>query len=526
MPADLLIYNANALTQDPAQPQAEALAIQNGKIIGVGRKSDLENLVNAQTRQIDLGGRTLIPGFNDAHVHIWKVGHLLTSLLDLRGVTSIPEMQSKMRAFGEKLAPDAWFMGRGYNEALMIEGRHPTRADLDAVFGDRPAYLIRTCAHIAVANSAALRLAGVTAETIPPSGGVIELGADGQPNGILHETALGLVANHIPEPSAADYEAMLIAAAKHQIALGITSATDPGVMPNLLAVYRNMDERGALLNRVNVMAIRRPDGGTQTLDLPIQHESDFLRVDTIKFFADGGLSGATAALSVPYQGLDSQGVLRFEAAELYDLARDAQLNGLRIATHAIGDVALDLILTVYEKLAALGGNQRHRIEHFGLPDAALCERARALGVIVAPQAIFIGALGPNFRRYLPPQFLARCYPLRMMLDAGLTLALSSDAPVVKDDNPLRGLQAAITRRDFQGELIAPDQAISAAEGLYAYTMGGAIASGDSQNRGSLSAGKWADMAVLSGDPLTTPPESLDELKVEMTFIGGEIVYEG
>jgi len=520
---DILIFNANILTQDPTQPTAEALALRDGRILAVGKLDAMPS--SATSQRIDLGGRTLIPGFNDAHVHVWKVGHLLTSMLDVRGVGSIPALQSHIRDFAAQLPPNAWFMGRGYNEAVLAESRHPTKADLDAVLPDRPAYLIRTCAHIVVVNSQALQVAGITAATEPPPGGIIELGADGEPNGILHETALGLVFKHIPPPTPAAYEAMLTAAARHQLALGITSATDPGVLPDLLAVYRDMERRGALLNRLNVMAIRRPDGGTDTLPLPEKFLSEMLRVDTIKFFADGGLSGANSGLSVNYRHKADKGVVRFSYDELLELSREAHLAGLRIGIHAIGDATIETVLDVYEALYKLGAGQRHRIEHFGLPTAAHLRRARALGIIAVPQTIFIHELGANFRRYLPDSLLPQCYPVRAMLEAGVTVALSSDAPVVKEDNPLVGMQASILRQDRDGALIAPAQAISAAQALSAYTMGGAIASGDAENRGSLTPGKWGDMAVLSANPLDTPPESLHEIRVEKTFLAGRVVFE-
>jgi hypothetical protein len=520
-----LFHDGPILTQDPQQPQAEALAISEGRIIAAGPLAEVEALAGPHARRVDLAGRTLIPGFNDAHVHVWKVGHLLTSMLDVRGVESIPDLQARIRDFAADLPPGTWFQGRGYNEALMAEKRHPTKADLDAVIPDRPAYLIRTCAHIAVANSRALEAAGITAQTEAPPGGVIECGPDGQPNGVFHETALGLIVKAMPDHSPADYERMLLAAARHQLSLGITSATDPGVLPPLLAVYRDLDQRGALLNRLNVMAIRRPDGGTDTLPLPERHLSDKLRVDSIKFFADGGLSGATAAISQKYPHKDSYGVLRFEFQELYDLAIEAHQAGLRIATHAIGDVAIETVLRVYEALYQTGPGPRHRIEHLGLPTPDQLTRLQAAGIIAVPQTIFIYTLGRNFREYVPPNLLPGCYPVREMLAAGLTVALSSDAPVVKEDNPLRGMQAAITRRDSEGELVAPGQAITAEQALYAYTMGGAIASGDEANRGSLTPGKWADLAVLSGNPLRTPPEALMEIKVEQTYLAGQVVYE-
>jgi hypothetical protein len=250
-----------------------------------------------------------------------------------------------------------------------------------------------------------------------------------------------------------------------------------------------------------------------------------LRVDTVKFLADGGLSGATAALSAPYRHSDQRGVLRFDEAELHALCRESHEAGWRIAIHAIGDVAIDQVLNIYESLGRHSKGYRHRIEHFGLPDAAQLARASRLGVIAVPQTIFIHSLGRNFRNYLPDSFLPRTYPIRAMLDAGLSVALSSDAPVVEDDNPLVGMMAAVTRLDNEGFLIASEQAITTKEALYGYTMGGAIATGDDGTRGSIESGKWADLAVLSADPLTCPPPALPDLHVDMTLLAGLVAFE-
>jgi predicted amidohydrolase YtcJ len=218
-------------------------------------------------------------------------------------------------------------------------------------------------------------------------------------------------------------------------------------------------------------------------------------------------------------------VLRFAQGELRDLCRESHAAGWRIATHAIGDVAIDQVLDIYEALGPHPRGLAHRIEHFGLPDGAQLARAARLGVIAAPQTIFIHSLGRNFRQYLPDVLLPRTYPVRAMIDAGVRVALSSDAPVVDDDNPLMGMMAAITRRDGDGVVIAADQAITAAEALNGYTMGGAIASGDEDNRGSIEPGKWADVAVLSADPIETAPEALPHIRVDMTFVAGRVAFE-
>jgi predicted amidohydrolase YtcJ len=524
---DRVFYNATFLTQDKSAPEAEAIAVRDGRIAAVGRRADIEAMASPGAERIDLGGRTVVPGFNDAHVHVWKVGHLLTTMLDLRGAASLTVIEGAVKERAAKAVPGTFIVGRGYNEAFLAEGRAPTRHDLDRASPDRPVYLTRTCGHIAVANTAALTIAGVTKDSEAPAGGVIVRDASGEPTGELHETAMSLVANLIPELSDADYEEAILAGARHQLSLGITSATEAGVSPALLAVYRAMEARGALPYRVNVMALRRPLGGPETLPLPERFVSDFLRVDTIKILADGGLSGATAALRTPYRDADGCGVLRVGKDELVGLAKDAHLTGLRVGVHTIGDAAIDVVLDAYEALARLGPGPRHRLEHFGLPHPDQLARAASLGAIAVPQAVFIRSLGKNFRRYLPDALLARAYPIREMIDAGLVTALSSDAPVVADDSPLLGIQAAVLRLDDEGVCISPEQAISVEEALYAYTMGGALASGDEANRGSLSPGKWADMAVLSSDPrpAAAPPETLTDIRVERTILAGQTVFE-
>lgn len=520
---DLVLYNGRVLTQ-AASPRAAAVGIRNGRIEAVGRAEDVMPGAGPSTRRIDLAGRTLIPGLNDAHAHIWKIGHLLTTMLDLRGVEGIDDLTRRVREFGRRLPEGAWLLGRGYNEATMVERRPPTRVDLDRAAPDRPVVLTRTCGHIYAVNSRALAAAGIGPDTGSPAGGIVERDDRGQVTGLLHETAMGLVTRVLPLSSADDYEAMIVAALRHQLSLGITSSSDCGVSPALLAVYRAVDAKGSLPSRINVMPLRRVDGVADPVPLPERFESEKLRVDTMKFLADGGLSGATAALSVNYRHAGHKGVLRFDRQELLGLCKETHDAGWRVATHAIGDAAIDQMLDIYESLGPHPRGLAHRIEHFGLPDATQLARAAAMKIIAAPQTIFIHSLGRNFRNYLPDSFLPRTYPVRAMIDAGVRVALSSDAPVVEDDNPLVGMMAAITRRDSDGHAIAPEQAIEAREALYGYTMGGAVASGDERNRGSIEVGKWADLAVLSGDPLTVPAEALPDITVDLTLVGGQIAY--
>jgi predicted amidohydrolase YtcJ len=527
---DLILHGGVVLTQAgqggrSAEASPSAVGIRDGRVALVGDDESVLRAAGQSTRRVELGGRTVIPGFNDAHAHIWKIGHLLTTMADLRGVETLDELGDAVKRAAGRLPPGAWILGRGYNEAALRERRPPTRADLDRAAPGRAVVLTRTCGHIYSASSRALEQAGIGPSTEAPPGGVIERDERGQPNGLLHETAMGLLNRVIPPPTRSDYEAMIAAALRHQLTAGITSSADCGVSPQLLSVYRLMDASGALPSRINVMPLRLLDGATRAEPLPERFHSDMLRVDTVKFLADGGLSGATAALSVPYRHRDTRGVLRFSTESLSALCAESHQAGWRIATHAIGDVAIDQVLGVYESLGPHPDGLAHRIEHFGLPDRAQLARAARLGVIAAPQTIFIKELGRNFRSYLPESLFPRTYPVRAMLDAGVRVALSSDAPVVEDDNPLSGMAAAVTRRDADGELIAPGEAITAAEALYAYTMGGAVATGDEANRGSVEAGKWADLAILSGNPLEEAPEQLADLEVDMTLVAGRVVFE-
>lgn len=522
MRPDHVIHGGTILTQDPARPLATAVAVRDGRIAAVGDDATMLGLATGTTRKVDLEGATLIPGFIDAHAHVWKIGHLLTTMADLRTVTSLAELTAALQRVNARLPDGAWLLGRGYNEARLAERRPPTRHDLDRAVPDRPVVLTRTCGHIYACNSLALTHAGIDRATTAPSGGVIERDSEGHPTGLLHETAMGLVTARMPAPTREDYAAMITAALRHQLALGITSTTDAGVAPVLLECYRELDREDGLPSRVNVMALRKVDG-LGVVPLPEPVATDRLRIDTAKFLADGGLSGATAALSVPYRHADTRGVLRFSDDELTALAGEAHRAGFRIAIHAIGDVTIDQILALYERLGP--GPHRHRIEHLGLPDRAQLDRAARLGVIAVPQSVFLPSLGRNFRAYLPDGFLPRCYPIRMMIDAGLTVALSSDAPVVDDDDPLLGIRAAVDRLDDAGEPIAADQAISAAEALWSYTMGGALASGDAENRGSVTPGKWADFAVLADNPLAVPTAAIPSCRVRATWLAGRLVHE-
>jgi len=523
--AELILYGGTIHTLDQAAPLVEAVAIGNGRILAVGARDEIEALAHTNARRIDLGGRTLIPGFNDAHIHLWKVGMLLTGMIDTRVTVTptIPAIIDAFRARAESTPAGRWLTGRGYHELSLPEQRHPTRADLDQASTAHPIQLIHTSAHLAVVNTRALQLAGITAQTPDPTGGEIDRDEHGEPTGLLRETAMNLVNAIVPPPTPDEFEAALLAGAKQCLRLGITSITEPGITADQIAVYQRLKADRRLPVRANVMALRY-DPANQKLPLPERYESDWLRLDTVKLFADGGLSSATAALSIPYPNSDKRGLPRYTDEQMHALVWDIHRAGLRAAVHAIGDVAIGQVIDAVEYANnRLISRMRHRIEHFGLPNAAQLAKAKHR-IAVVPQAVFIQALGDSFLKYTPPELIGQIYPLRAMLDAGLPIALSSDAPVVPDFNPLLGIRAAADRRTAAGQLIASEQAIDVADALRMYTMGGATVAGEASLKGSLTPGKLADLVVLSGDPLRAPIERLTDLQVELTILNGQVVY--
>ena len=526
MPDQLLIYNANILSPHNGftRGDTDAMLVSGNTIQAVGKLEDIESLAGLNTRLIDAKHHTLMPGFHDTHIHLWKVGNLLGSMLDLRTASSLDEMLMLLQQYHRTHPELTWITARGFNEAGWKEGRMPTKKDLDKVIKDKPVYVIRTCAHIAVSNSKALELAGITAASLAPEGGVIYKDDSGQPNGLFSETALGLISAHIPAYTKPQLKQMVRDARGELYRFGITAATDPAVDPLLLEAYYEMQAAGELGFRLQAIPILLPDGGDQPFPLPAYFSSEYMSVNTVKFFSDGGLSGRTAALKRNYKGSAEQGVLRLEKQQYLSLCRAAQEQGLGIATHAIGDAAIESVIETYKELHQSFPSGLRRIEHLGLPEKRQLQDMAALNISTSMQTIFLKELGKNFIKYLDNEYLGRCYPVRSVLQQGILVALSSDAPVVKDLNPFSGMKAAITRKDQEGNLIAAEERISIKEALQAYTTSAAKISALPQ-LGTLEPGHPADFILLDKDPLDCPPEALDAIRVTATFVGGHRVWE-
>jgi len=524
--SSLIIHNAQLLSfhEGGVPSAADAIAIKGDLIEAIGTLEDLMPLIDASTQLIDAGGKTLMPGFNDTHIHLWKVGNLKTFMLDLRPAGSLDEMLSLLESYGEQHPELPWITARGFNEAAWKEGRLPTCADLDKVIKNKPVYVIRTCAHIGVANTKAMELCGINSRVRVPAGGVAYKSSGGALNGVFSETALSLIADHLPAYTKSQLKQMVRAARDEMYRYGITAATDPAVDPLLLEAYYEMHDASELGFRLNALPIILPDGGEKPYAVPETFSSAYFNVNTVKFFSDGGLSGKTSALKKYYKNTREQGVLRLKKDQFLRLSVRAMEKGWGVATHAIGDAAIEMVLDVYKTLHKDFKNNIKRIEHLGLPEEKDLIDMAAHQVAASMQTIFIAELGKNFIRYLDEEYLDRCYPVKTVLKHGILTALSSDAPVVSDFNPLTGAKAAVTRQTNEGAVIASGERITIEEALKSYTIGAAAISGAHQ-MGALAKNKWADLILLSKNPLSTAPEELHTISVEKTFVGGKCVWE-
>jgi predicted amidohydrolase YtcJ len=517
-----LYTNAHILTQNPQHSIASAMLVKDGKILSVGKEDQFQL---ADAKKIDVKGKTILPGFNDAHIHLWKVGQLGSYILDLRGIKSIHSLQELLKQRAASLPVGTWIVGRGFNEQVLEEKRMPNVNDLDAVGSAHPIYLIRTCAHIAAVNSVALQKANLTAASTAPCGGVIGKDDHGKLTGILYETALGLITKHIPEPTQEQYMHMIELGMQKVLSVGITSITDPAAHPDLLNAYQHFCNQNSDTIRMNVFPILLPDGGSKSYPLPPLFHSDHLNIDTVKFFSDGGLSGQTAAISRPYKGSSNRGVLRLEQSQFYELAHQAQEKGFRIATHAIGDVAIGLVIATYKKLKEKFGDQRNRIEHVGLPTNQHVNDMATHQFVAVPQPVFLYELGENFRAAVDDDFLSFCYPIKSLLDKNIPVALSTDAPVVSNLNPFSNIKNSILRKTSAGNTIAPQESITLAQALHAYTVGSAFAEKKEQLKGKIAEGQFADFIILDKNPFTVEAEDLDSIKVMETYVNGKCLWK-
>jgi predicted amidohydrolase YtcJ len=530
--ADLIFLNGPIVTVDDAKPSAEAVAVRGTRIARVGSAEEVRAEAGPGTRVVDLGGRALLPGFNDNHTHPMMFGEALEWIDATPGAAgTLAALQDAFRAAasGRGVRADGWLLGRGYDDSRLDVRRHPTRHDLDAATGGRPAFLVRTCGHLAVANSAALTRAGIGADTPDPEGGRIDRDERGEPTGVLRETAMELVRRCVPAPSVADIKRHLRAAVERFLAYGITSVGEARIRASdELAAYQELRAAGELGVRVfTMMLIDETLEPLERLGLRTGFGDDRLRLGPAKVFQDGSLGGRTAAVSEDY--LDSpgnRGIAIYDQAGLDERFARAHAAGFQMAAHAIGDRAIAMILTAYERALAARPrpDARPRIEHCGLCTPEILDRMARLGVVAVPQPAFLHYLGHSYLGSVSQERLDCAYPVRAWFDRGIVAVGSSDVPVVPCD-PFVNLEAAVTRRTQDGVAIGPGQAVTVEEAIRMFTLHGAYASFEEGAKGSITEGKLADLVVLDRDPRAVASEELHTLRADLTVLDGEVVFE-
>jgi len=530
MPADVIFTNGIVYTVDRAMPRAEAVAILGDRVLAVGSADDVAGLTGPNTKVIDLGGRVLMPGLNDNHCHPPSYGENL-QLVDAtaQSVSSIAEIMGRFGVAATSAAPNVWVRGWGYDDTRVAEMRHPTRHDLDAVVGDRPAYLTRTCGHIGVASSAALRLAGITSDTPNPQGGEIDHDGSGEPTGVLRETAQRLVLDLIAEPTKDEIKRNLVVAGQKYLSMGITSWVDASIRRSEeLLAYQELRNAGELPVRTyTMMLIDDTLDDLAALGIKTGFGDEWLRIGPAKVFQDGSGGGRTAAMSIPYPDQpDNFGIQVYTQAELDDRFMRAAAAGFQCCAHAIGDRAIEMIIDAMGKALAAHPQEdaRWRIEHCGMMREDLLDRMVALKLVAVPQPSFIHYLGDSYIRNFSRQWLELAYPARDWIDRGILTIGSSDAPVTPAD-PWVGIRAAVTRLTLDGDKVGPEQGVSVAEALEMYTLNGARGSFEEGIKGNLTPGKLADIIVLDRDPKAIAPEELHEVQVDLTMSGGRVVFE-
>jgi predicted amidohydrolase YtcJ len=527
-----------ALTAKIAGPRAQAIAVANGRVIAIGSNADIRKLRDRHTQEIDLGRHFVMPGFNDAHAHLASGGFERLEV-DLVGTRSLEEMKQRIAAKAAELRPGEWLQGSGWDHTKW-EGsqRLPSRQDLDEVSKGHPGFFNRVDGHIAVANSAALQQAGVTRNTPDPPGGKIDRDANGEPTGILRETAKALVARKIPPPSPAQRRHAAELALAEAARWGLTSAQDNSAWEDFL-VYEDLERQGKLTLRIaEWLPFNAP---VSTLEQHRSHHSaddPLLHTTMLKGFMDGSLGSRTAALKQPYaDDLGNKGLPQYEPDKLNAMAVERAKAGFQLGFHAIGDEGVQMALDAF-RLAENAVKQergapergapergfRLRVEHAQITDARQFEEFHQLGVIASMQPNHLLTDMNWAESRIGPERASTSYAWRSFLDHGVWLAFGTDFPV-EPLTPFRGLYAAVTRKNEAGtKQYFPQEKLTILEALAAYTTGSAYAQFAERDKGTLEPGKLADFVVLDRDLTKAAPEAILQTRVLRTVVGGKTVY--
>ena len=524
--ADAVIQNANIITIDPRLPRATALAMRDGKFIAVGDNDAVGDQVGPDTDVLDLAGRTVIPGFIDAHIHVLSSGirHVMNADCNQPNFAAV---QESLRERVKGTPVGQWVQGFKFDDTKTEENRFLDRRDLDTVSTDHPIIVAHRGGHIYYLNSRALEVVGFHNETPDPPGG--RLGRDpatGELNGVIYETAMDIVRPLLPHQTAETRRQGLRLICQMFNQAGLTSCNDPGVTNDELVTYQEGRASGELTLRI--YAIMRHEYLPAVRDAGVRTGmgDDLLRLGGIKMWSDGAIAGRTAYLSQPYVGTkDEHGIRTMTPEETEAKVLEMHREGFQVCIHANGDLAIDMVLTAYEKAQASypRHDPRHRIEHCTVVNPDLLKRMKALGCVATPFCTYVYYHGEKMHFY-GEERLKWMFAQRSFIDFGVTSTGATDYPPGPFE-PLLGIQSCVTRTDNSGRVWGANQKISVEEALRVYTLNGAYASFEEHLKGSIEPGKLADLVVLGADPTEVDPMTIKDIPVERTIVGGKAVYE-
>lgn len=542
MYVDLLIVNARVHTQDAQHPLAERFAVHLGRVVAV----DEETTGLLARHTLDAEGATIVPGFNDAHAHSVWFGHTLLET-DLSGLGSLHELESRIAEAAATLAEDAWVIASGFNH-MDTDGHYPDPLRLDAAAGGRPVWIKHTSGHSCVINGVALELLDVAGRLAPDGSGQLSTGGNivtvnGIPTGLLEEQAMSIVQEHLLPAETETIVLALDRATRHYASEGLTSVTDAGIgggwighSPVEFTAYQRAAEAGLLRTRMQPMLASdvvapAPDAEAGQVGLPGGIRSglgdEFLQLGPVKLFLDGSIIGTTARLSEEYSHCSGRhGMFQGDESQLRETALELARAGWALAMHAVGDAAIDLALSILGQLDAEGITPPlpHRLEHGGVVRPEQLSALAALGVTIVAQPHFMTLYGDSFSTYIGDERSRWSFRMRSLLAAGLPVAGSSDRPVAPGA-PLAVIQSAVERRTRSGAVYGPDERLTAAEALAAYTVGSAAVTGWAGRKGAISAGMLADFVLLGADPLAVPTSEISHIPILATVLGGQATHD-
>ena len=525
--AELLLFNGNIYTVNDKEPQAQAIAISRGRIVGIGSNADAMNLASAGAKKIDLGRKTVLPGFIDAHSHPAMAGvmHLRMVDCDLRSIAAI---EAALRERAAKTPAGEWVLGFKYDDTKTSDGRPLTIGDLDAAVPDHPVEIEHRGGHTIYCNSLAFEKAGITDKTPDPPGGKIDHDPlTGRLSGRAAESARAFFDKVIPNRLTRDDHREGVQLISKMLAKsGITSAHEAQGTPTELLAYQDAHQAGELLYRAYCFINYRFIDSMIAAGVRTGFGDEWVRVGAMKLVCDGSISERTARLSQPYEGRPNDyGILVMTEDELYGYGWKAHMAGWQIGTHANGDVGIDTTLRVYERLQKESPrpDPRFRLEHCTVVNDDLVRRIKALRAIPTPFSTYVYYHGEKMR-YYGAERLNHMFALRTFLDAGIRATQASDYPP-GEFLPMMALQSEVTRTDRKGNVWGAKQKITVEEAIRVGTLHGAYASYEENLKGSLEVGKVADLVVLGRDPMKEDPFSLLTIPVERTMAGGRWTYE-